>query len=392
HSTAAFAYREAQTFLHGNLVDQIHFNRNVVARHNHLHTRGEHYLSGNIGGTEIELRTVFVKERSVTTTFFLGQYVNFSLEFRVRRNCAGLTNNHTPADLVLFNTAQQQTYVVTSFPTIEDLTEHFNSGYSRAEVFSAHTQKLHRLTGLDHTALDTTCGNGSTTGNGEYVFHRHEEILIDQTNRKRNVFVYSLHQLFNFLYPLGFAIQRAQGRSPDNRNIVTGEIVRRQQFAYFHFHQVEQFRVVHEVNFVHKHHQGGNTHLTGKKNVLTGLGHRAVSSRDNQDCAVHLSRTGNHVLHIVGVTRTVNVSIVTVLRLVLNVRGVDRNTPFLFFGSIVDRSRVAHVSKTLRCQRLRNGGCQGRLSVVHVTNSTNVHVWCRTVKCFFCHIGRASCR
>ena len=45
---------------------------------------------------------------------------------------------------------------------------------------------------------------------------------------------------------------------------------------------------------------------------VTGLGHGAVGSRHDQNRAVHLSSAGDHVLHIVGVARAVNMGIVTV--------------------------------------------------------------------------------
>ncbi len=48
-------------------------------------------------------------------------------------------------------------------------------------------------------------------------------------------------------------------------------------------------------------------HLAGQQDVLAGLRHGAVGSRANQDRAVHLGSTGDHVLHVVGVTGAVNV-------------------------------------------------------------------------------------
>ena len=54
-----------------------------------------------------------------------------------------------------------------------------------------------------------------------------------------------------------------------------------------------------------------NVHLASQQNVLFGLRHRAVSSSNHQDCAVHLGGTGDHVLDVVGVTRAVDVSVVT---------------------------------------------------------------------------------
>ncbi len=70
--------------------------------------------------------------------------------------------------------------------------------------------------------------------------------------------------------------------------------------------------------------------------MLTGLGHRAVSSSNNQDSAVHLSSTGDHVLHVVSVAGAVNVSVVTLGGLVLNVSGVDGDTTRSLFRSLID--------------------------------------------------------
>ena len=79
-----------------------------------------------------------------------------------------------------------------------------------------------------------------------------------------------------------------------------------------------------------------NANLTGEQDVLTGLGHRAVGSGHDEDSAVHLSSTGDHVLDVVGVARAVNVGVVTLLGLVLNVSGVDRDTTLALFRSLID--------------------------------------------------------
>ena len=70
--------------------------------------------------------------------------------------------------------------------------------------------------------------------------------------------------------------------------------------------------------------------------MLAGLRHRAVGGGHHQDGAVHLRRAGDHVLHIVGVAGAVDVSVVTVGRLVLDVSGVDGDAARLFFRRRVD--------------------------------------------------------
>src|SRR6187551_3015802 len=52
--------------------------------------------------------------------------------------------------------------------------------------------------------------------------------------------------------------------------------------------------------------------LTGQEDVLPGLRHRAVGSGDHDDRAVHLRGPGDHVLHIVGMPRAIDVSVVPV--------------------------------------------------------------------------------
>ena len=58
--------------------------------------------------------------------------------------------------------------------------------------------------------------------------------------------------------------------------------------------------------------------------------------RHYQNRAIHLCGTSDHVLDVVGVTRTVYVCVVTVSRIVFNVRGIDGNTALTLFRSIVD--------------------------------------------------------
>ena len=70
--------------------------------------------------------------------------------------------------------------------------------------------------------------------------------------------------------------------------------------------------------------------------MLAGLRHRAVSSRDNQNAAVHLRRAGDHVLHIVSMAGAIDVGVVAVLRLILHMRGGDGDAAGAFLGSLVD--------------------------------------------------------
>src|SRR5690606_37425375 len=117
---------------------------------------------------------------------------------------------------------------------------------------------------------------------------------------------------------------------------VAGEIVGAQQSAHFHFHQFQQLFVVNHVGLVQEHDDVGYAYLTGQQDMLAGLRHRAVSSGADQDSAVHLGSTGDHVLHVVGVTGAVNVRVATGRGIILNVGSVDGDTTSLLFRRVVD--------------------------------------------------------
>jgi hypothetical protein len=119
--------------------------------------------------------------------------------------------------------------------------------------------------------------------------------------------------------------------------------------------------------------------------VLTGLRHRAVGGRHDQDRAVHLGRAGDHVLHIVGVARAVDVRIVTRGRLVLDVGRVDRDAARLLFGSCVDLVVGLERGAAGLGENLRDRGRQRRLAMVDVTNGADVAVRLIARKLFLTH-------
>ena len=119
--------------------------------------------------------------------------------------------------------------------------------------------------------------------------------------------------------------------------------------------------------------------------MLTGLGHGAVSCGNNQDSAVHLSSTGDHVLNIVSMSGAVNMGVVTLVSLVLHVGGVDCDSARLLFGGLIDHVVGHKFGITLHRQGLGDGGGKGGLAMVNVTNGTNVNMGFGTFKFLFCH-------
>jgi hypothetical protein len=160
--------------------------------------------------------------------------------------------------------------------------------------------------------LTTPCStlpgdDGATTGDREHVFDRHQERLVDIACRLGHVLVDRGHQLEDALGRLGVAFERLERRYANDRNVIAGELVHRQQLAYFELDEIEQLFVVDHVDLVERHHDGRHTDLAGEQHVLTRLGHGAVRSRHDQDRTIDLRRTGDHVLDVVSVARHVDV-------------------------------------------------------------------------------------
>src|SRR5229473_1139466 len=199
--TAAFADGEAETLLHRDRVNELNRQRRVVARHDHLRAFGQIRRAGDVGGPEVELRTVAFEERGVTAALFLRQDVDLGLELRVRRDRARLRANLAALDVLALHSAEQQADVVARLTLIEELAEHLHAG---DDLLDGRTDAddLDFLTDLDDAALDTAGHDRAAARDREDVFDRHQERLVDDTLRDRDVRVDRVHQLHDLLAPL----------------------------------------------------------------------------------------------------------------------------------------------------------------------------------------------
>ena len=282
----------------------------------------------------------------MTAAFFLGQDVNFSLKVLVGLHGAGLDDHLAAFDVFLLQAAEEQANVVTGLAFVKQLAEHFdvrNGGL--LGVLDADDFDFFHL--LDDAAFDTAGSHGAAAGDGEHVFHGHEEGLVHGAFGLRDVGVNGSHEFHDGVFSGGVAFQSLNGGTLDDGGVVAREFVFVEKFADFHFHEFDQVGVVNQVALVHVNDDGGDAHLAGKEDVFAGLRHRAVGSGNHEDGAVHLGSSGDHVLHIVGVSGAVNVGIVTVFRFVFNVGRGDGNAAFAFFGSGVDLVIAACFGETL---------------------------------------------
>lgn len=383
---ATLADSEAQALLHGNRVDEVALDGDVVTRHGHLGALGKLDRTGNVGGTEVELRTITIEERGVTAALLLGQNVDLAGELGVRGNRAGLAENLATLDVLTLDTAEQQTDVVASLAEVHGLTEHLDTG-NNGVLGILDADDLDGLVELELTALDTAGSNGTTAGDGHNVLNGHQEGEVVVTSRRRDVLVDGLHELADSVHPLGVALESAQSGTTDDGDVVAGEIVLGEELTGLHLDEVDELVIVDHVALVQEDDDVGNADLTGEQDVLAGLSHGAVGSSDDQDSAVHLSSTGDHVLDVVSVARAVNVSVVTGSGLVLDVGDGNRNAALALLGSLVDvleRSEVSLAALGLG-ENLGDGGGQRGLAVVDVTNGADVNMRLSALKLLFGH-------
>ena len=124
--------------------------------------------------------------------------------------------------------------------------------------------------------------------------------------------------------------------------------------------------------------------------MLTSLRHRTVRSGNDQDRTVHLRSTSDHVLDIVSVSWAVNVRIVALFSLIFYVCGIDGNTTFFFFRRTVDHVIVHCLRFTALSQDVSDCSRQRSLTMVDVTDGTDIHMRFRSVKFFFSHFSLSS--
>ena len=186
---------------------------------------------------------------------------------------------------------------------------------------------------LDDAALDTTGDDGAATGDGEDVFDRHQERLVDGAFRGRDVGVERVGQAEDGRFArFGLvAFQGLQCGALDDRDVVAREVVLESSSRTSISTSSSSSASSTMSHLFSEHDDVRHANLTGEQDVLAGLRHRAVGGGTDQDGAVHLGGTGDHVLDVVGVARAVNVGVVTVGGFVFDVGGVDGDAAGLFF-------------------------------------------------------------
>ena len=247
--TATLTDSETQTGLDCDRGDQLDVHVDVVAGHAHLNAFGQGDDAGNVGGTEVELRTVVVEERGVTAAFVLGQNVDLTLELGVGVNGLGSSQNLTTLNSLLVDTTEQAADVVASLCVLEGLVEHLGTGNGGLGGLVLQTNDLDLVADLDAATLNTTGNNSATAGDGEDVLDGHKEGHVGLTVGSGDPGVNSFHEVLDALELrsvgiVGLGNESVQSGTTDDRGVISGEAVEVEQLADFHLDELEELLVV----------------------------------------------------------------------------------------------------------------------------------------------------
>lgn len=373
--------------LNSNWVVQSSNHLDVVTRHDHLGvsvlgTLGEEEGTGLVGSSDVHLGAVVLQETGVSATFLLGKDVQGDHELGVCLDAAGLDDDHAALDVLSADTTQEQTGVVTGAGLVAGLLEGLNVGDLGLDDLTSLANKLDLAVLLQHSTLDTARGNGTTAGNGEDILDGHQEGLLQVTLGRGDPLINSLEQLIDLLLADldTLVLEGAQGRAQDDGGLVTLKSVGCQQLTHLHLDELQHLRVLQSIDLVDKDDNPLDTDLTRQQQVLSCLGHLTIGGGDNDDGAIHVGGTSNHVLNVIGVTRAVDVGVVTGLGGILDVGSGDGDATLSLFGSLVDGAIVEEVCETLLGLSLCDGGRECCLSVIDVTDCANVDVRLASLK------------
>src|SRR5581483_1392052 len=108
--------------------------------------------------------------------------------------------------------------------------------------------------------------------------------------------------------------------------------------------------------------------------MFARLRHWTVGSAHNEDCAIHLGRSGNHVLDIISMPRTINVRVMTLLRLILQVGNRDGDPALTLFGRVVNLIESRVLRKLSRGQHFGDRCRQRGLAMIDMPDSPYVYM------------------
>ena len=176
--------------------------------------------------------------------------------------------------------------------------------------------QLHAVAGPKAPALDPARDDRAAPGDRAHVFDWQHERRIQVAPGLRDARIHDREQLADAAgggiqrgrleLAGGHRLQRLQRGAAHDRGVSVA--VLGQDVADFQLHELEQLGVGH-VDLVDEHDHVLDADLAREQHVLARLLLRALRAVDEQDRAVHLRRTRDHVLDVVGVAGTIDVRV-----------------------------------------------------------------------------------
>src|SRR5438067_5679005 len=244
---SAFTDREPESVFQRDRSPERDLEVDVITRHDHLAALGQLHVTSDIGGPDVELRTVAVEERGVPATFLLGEDVDLGVEFRVRLHRAGLRDDLAALDVLALQASQEQADIVARLALVEELAEHLHARDDGLLRLS-DPDDLDLFADLDRAALGPAGRDGAATLDAEDVPDRHEEGLDLGADRGRDVGVDGVHEVEDALElaraEVGrLGLESLERRAADDRSIVAVGLVLGQQLADLELHALVALRV-----------------------------------------------------------------------------------------------------------------------------------------------------
>lgn len=368
-SSTTLTNSEALTNKDGQGVRELHLESQVVARHGHLDVIRKRNVDGAISRTDEALRPVARKEGLGATTLIALQHVDLTLEVTAHLHGAGLGKAHTTTDLLLGDTSEQHTDVVTSLRGIHLLVEGLNTSNSGRNMLSSNTNQMNILIQLEGTLLNSTRADGTSTGDVDRLINGHEELLVDESLRQLEGVIHRIDQILHgLLAELGVsAVEGAKCGTLNKHGIVTIVVILGEQLTHLHLDQFVHILVINHIALVQEDDDVLDADLSAEKNMLTSLRHGTISCRHDKDTTVHSGGTRDHVLDVISVTRAVDMTVVSRISLILNRGSVNSDTSGLLFWRLVNISVVLEDGVVLVGKVLGDGSSKSSLTVINVT-------------------------
>jgi len=261
-------------------VHEFHGGGQVITGHGHGHVLGELDVDGTISSSDEALRSVAREERLGTTTFVGLEDIDLTFESSADLKGMRLGEAHSSLDLILEDTTEQDSDVVTSLGGVHLLVEGLNTGNCSRCVLSFDSNHVHILVDLQLTLFDGASDDTSSSSDTVSRINGHKEVLVHLTHGLLDGGVHRVAELFHGLRTERscVSLKSQKGRSLDHDSVVTVVVVLGEKLSDFHLDELVHLFILDLIALVQEDDNGLDSDLSAEQDVLTGLRHGTISS------------------------------------------------------------------------------------------------------------------